>query len=226
MAGHDPEDGLRRLATASLARDDPTGWFERLYAAAEGGGAVVPWDRGTPQQLVATWARTHRASGEGQRALVVGCGLGRDAELVVQLGYDTVAFDVSRTAISIARKRFPDSAVDYRVADLLVPPDEWIQAFDLVVESMTVQSLPEPPRATAILNVGRFVGVGGTLLVVAAARLSSNDSNDASAGPPWPLSRHEVDLFAAGDLEPVEVQEIPDADDRDVHRWLAEFRRT
>jgi len=222
MAAPDPAKEARRLAAASLARDDPTGWFERLYTAAEAGEAALPWDRGTPQKLVATWAHHHRARGEGQRALVVGCGLGRDAELVVQLGYGTVAFDVSPTAISTARKRFPYSSVDYRVADLLAPPHEWIQEFDLVVESMTVQSLPEPPRANAILNVGRFVGVGGTLLVVAAARLSSNDS---SAGPPWPLSRHEVDLFAASGLEPVHVQQIPDADDGAVHRWLAEFRR-
>src|SRR5207248_10448619 len=36
----------RRFAHESLAVDDPTGWFERLYMAAADGTAVVPWDRG------------------------------------------------------------------------------------------------------------------------------------------------------------------------------------
>jgi pimeloyl-ACP methyl ester carboxylesterase len=35
-----------RLAAESLAADDPTGWFERLYAAADDKRMAMPWDRG------------------------------------------------------------------------------------------------------------------------------------------------------------------------------------
>jgi 2-polyprenyl-3-methyl-5-hydroxy-6-metoxy-1,4-benzoquinol methylase len=80
---------------------EATAWFERLYAA--GGG--VPWDRGAPHPLLADWARGR--SFAGGRALVVGCGLGEDAELVARLGFVTTAFDVSPTAIERARERFP-----------------------------------------------------------------------------------------------------------------------
>ena len=58
------------------------------------------------------------------------------------LGFATTAFDIAETAVAIARRRFPGSRVDYRVADLLDPPAEWAQAFDLVLESITVQSMP------------------------------------------------------------------------------------
>jgi ketosteroid isomerase-like protein len=45
----------------------------------------------------------------------------------------------SPTAIAAARRRFPGSVVRYQTADLLDPPPPWQQAFDLVVESLTLQ---------------------------------------------------------------------------------------
>jgi SAM-dependent methyltransferase len=191
---------------------DATGWFETLYVAAAAGRAEVPWDREAPQPLLVDWAAGR--SFAGGRALVVGAGLGMDAEFVSSLGYDTVAFDISPTAIETVRNRFPDTRVDYRVADLLDPPAEWRGAFGFVFESLTAQSLPEPQRARAIRNVGPFVAPAGTLLVVAAAR----DDGEPADGPPWPLVRAEVEAFATDGLETVRIERL------DV-RWRAEFRR-
>ena len=83
------------------ARDagDATGWFERLYAAAEAGDVVVPWDRGSPHRLLVQWAEQRGITGNGRRAVVVGCGLGDDAEYIAGLGFDTVGFDISASAI-------------------------------------------------------------------------------------------------------------------------------
>lgn len=209
----DPDEQTRRIAAESLATDDPTGWFERLYSAASDGKAIVPWDRGAPHRLLVDWA--HGLDGAGGRALVVGSGLGEDAELIAGLGFDTVAFDVSETAIRITRERFPDSRVRYLTADLLAPPADWWAAFDLVVESLTVQSLPDPPRAQAIANVARMVAPGGTLLVIAAAR----EPDEPAPAPPWPLTRAEIDAFASGDLEPVRIERIDG-------RWRVELRRS
>ncbi|MFI7463293.1 methyltransferase domain-containing protein [Nonomuraea sp. NPDC049646] len=63
--------------------------------------------------------------------------------------HETVAFDVSASAVRLARERFPDSPVDYVTADLLDPPAAWRHVFDLVVEIMTVQALPEELHARA-----------------------------------------------------------------------------
>ncbi|AVZ75097.1 SAM-dependent methyltransferase [Streptomyces lunaelactis] len=205
------------------AADDPTGWFERVYAEGAGGRRAMPWDQAGPFGMLREWARVREVRGGGRRALVVGCGLGRDAEFIAGLGFDTDAFDISATAIRTARSRFPDSSVRYQIADLLNPPPEWDAAFDLVVESHTVQALPEPLRSEAIANVGPMVRPGGTLIVFAAV-------HDAAAvpsqGPPWPLTRTEIDAFAAAaGLAPVDIEELEDPDGPPVHRWRAEFRR-
>ena len=210
----DPDVQARQFAAESLSENDPTGWFERLYAAARDGAAIVPWDRGAPHPVLAEWVAQHGVNGDGRRALVVGSGLGADAELVASLGFATTAFDISDTAIATARRRFPQSSVDYRVADLLRPPPEWRAAFDLVVEIMTVQSLPPEHHPGAISAVAGTVAAGGTLIVVGSA-------GDRGAGPPWPLTRAEVESFATGGLEIVAIDRLSG----DAERWRAEFGR-
>jgi SAM-dependent methyltransferase len=213
----DPADeDVSRLAAESLAEGDATGWFERLYRDAADGRAVIPWDRGGPHPLLVPWAE--QLAGDGRRALVVGAGLGGDAELVAARGYETVAFDVSPTAVESARRRFPGSAVRYVTADLLEPPAEWRGAFDLVVESLTVQSLPPQLHRAAIARVGELVAPCGTLLVIAAGR----DEDEAVDGPPWPLTPAEIDAFAGGDLRAVRVEDLREPG---VRRWRAEYRR-
>lgn len=197
---------------------DPTAIFEPLYVAAVEGHEAVPWDRGHPHPLVDEWARD--VSGAGRRALIVGSGLGPDAELFAERGFDVVAFDVSPTAIASARERFPGSDVDYRVANLLDPPAEWNQAFDLVVESLTVQSMPVAFHAQAMANVARMVASGGTLLVIATAREEIDKPVD---GPPWPLTRAEVEAFADEGLEVVRIEDVRQPGV--PTRWRAEFRR-
>lgn len=222
MSGPDPDEHARRLAAESLAAGDPTGWFERLYAEAEQGEAVVPWDRGAPHRMLLEWARAHELEGGGRRALVVGCGPGHDAEYVAGLGFDTVAFDVAATAVHVARRHFRESQVRYLTADLLGPPAHWREAFDLVVESYTVQALPRPFRRRAITHVRQMVAPGGTLIVIAAAR---DEEDGSEEGPPWPLTRGEIDAFATGGLRPVRVEDLHDAENLSVRRWRAEFHR-
>jgi len=197
---------------------DPTGFFEPLYVAAAAGRSPVPWDRGGPHPLVDEWARD--VDGAGRSALVVGAGLGVDAERLAERGFRVVAFDVSPTGVASARERNPGSAVDYRVANLLDPPPDWTQAFDLVVESLTVQSMPVAFHPPATENVARMVAPGGLLLVVATAR---DEADGAVDGPPWPLTRAEVEAFATGGLKTVTIETVraPDV----PPRWRAQFRR-
>jgi SAM-dependent methyltransferase len=221
MTGLDPDEQARTFAAASLAADDPTGWFERLYSAADEGTAVLPWDRGEAHPLLAEWAHDRELAGSGRRALVVGCGLGYDAELLARLGYDTVAFDVSASAVAATRRRFPDSVVSYVAADLLDLPSGWLRAYDLVVEIFTVQALPIALHGKAIAQVGQVVGPGGTLLVIAGGRAEA----DQPDGPPWPLTRTEVDSFGTDGLDALRIEDLRDESGGN-RRWRAEFRRS
>jgi SAM-dependent methyltransferase len=210
-----------RLAALALAAGDPTGWFNRLYDEASNGGVEMPWDRSEPNPMLAAWVNAVGLDGAGRRAVVVGCGLGADAELLASVGFTTTAFDISPAAVGIARSRRPDSPVDYRVANLLDLPDSLLGAFDLVVENYTVQALPLSLRSDATAGVRSLVAPGGTLLVIMVAR---DDADDVPAGPPWPLTRAEIDEFGAGALTQRRVEYLPEAEGRD--HWRAEFTRS
>jgi SAM-dependent methyltransferase len=174
--------------------------------------------------LLSDWIATAEPDGTGKSALVVGAGTGWDAELIADLGYDTIAFDISPSAIETAKRTHPDSKAQYLTADLLSPPAEWHRAFDLVVEIYTVQALPIPLQPTAIKQVGEQVRPGGTLLVIAAAR--DDDLPDADIeGPPWPLTRAAIDSFAIADLRLIQLDRFPSPADPTVLRWRAEYLR-
>jgi SAM-dependent methyltransferase len=222
MPSEDAEEFAGNLAEQAIAAGDPTAWFEKLYAAADAGQVEVPWDRQAPSPFLVQWAeRRGLAGAAAERAVVVGCGLGDDAEYIAGLGYQTVAFDIAPSAIAAARRRFPSSAVDYRTANLLDPPAEWHRAFDLVVESLTLQALPDPPRRDAIPRVGDLVAPGGTLIVIARAR----DDGEVVQGPPWALTRSEIDALGQAGLEPVRIEDMRDAALPWPRRWRAEFSR-
>src|SRR5262249_4381570 len=136
----------RTLAQESVARGEPTAWFETLYRESEEGGAVVPWADLVPNPHLVEWLDANPVAG---RALDVGTGLGDNAEELVRRGCDVVAFDVSASAVAQARRRFPASRVDYVAADLLAPPDDWRGAFALVAETYTLQVLPPDARVIA-----------------------------------------------------------------------------
>ena len=128
MVEQDREADANRLSSAALKAGDPTGWFEQLYAEAAGGQAIVPWDRGEPHPLLVEWAENRPVPLTAHRTLVVGSGLGEDAAYLSGLGWGVIAFDISPTAIAAARHRFPATPVDFRVADVLDPPQEWTAA--------------------------------------------------------------------------------------------------
>ncbi|MGB3612256.1 MAG: class I SAM-dependent methyltransferase [Elainellaceae cyanobacterium] len=169
----------------------PTGWFEPLYAAADGDPNHVPWAKLTPHPALQQWLSHRELDQATPRALVIGCGLGDDAEALGHHGYRTTAFDISPTAIAWCQRRFPDSGVAYKVADLFDLPSDWAQAFDLVFECRTVQALPLAVRDAAIDGIAHLVTPGGRLLVM--TRLSDTVSD----GPPWPLRELDLARFAA-----------------------------
>jgi SAM-dependent methyltransferase len=118
--------------------------------------------------------------------VVVGCGLGGDAEFLARLGFAVVGFDFSAPAIEAARALNPTSTVDYEVADLLALPEGWLAGFDLVVESLTVQSLPRSIRPRVVAAVRSLAAPGGTVLVISSqqgVRPRRRSARGRSAGP-------------------------------------------
>jgi SAM-dependent methyltransferase len=199
-----------RLAAQAIAGGHPTAWFDRLYTEGRRGEVLMPWNRQHPHPVLAERLDGH--VGDGRSGIVVGCGLGADAEFLARLGFATTGFDVSETAIEVARERHP--GIDFRVADLFDLPREWWQSFDFVVEIFTVQALPESVRAEASAAVATLLAPGGTLLVVANARAEGSVAD----GPPWPLTRSQIEGFAVDGVTTVSIEQT------DRH-WIGEFTR-
>jgi SAM-dependent methyltransferase len=209
----------RALAKLAIERGDPVGWFEQLYAEASRGDAIVPWADLAPNPHVVEWLE--REAPPPGRALDIGCGLGDSAEDLARRGFEVVAFDVSASAIDAARRRFPASRVDYRVADLLRLPADFAGAFDLVIECYTLQVLPPEARAEAAAALRRLPRPGGSLLVVARGR----EPEEPSGQMPWPLTRAEVEAIATPDLVLARFEDFLDREDPPVRRLRALFRR-
>jgi 2-polyprenyl-3-methyl-5-hydroxy-6-metoxy-1,4-benzoquinol methylase len=182
---------VKQLATQAVQQSNPSAWFDVLYAESNGDVTQIPWAKLTPHPYLQDWLTTHTPQGEGRSALVIGCGLGDDAEALAQRGFQVTAFDISPTAVAWCQQRFPDSPVTYVVADLLAVPTQWYQAFDLVVESRNIQALPLSIRSTVIESVASMVAVGGTLLIITRFR----DTEVEPDGPPWALSNSELAQF-------------------------------
>lgn len=210
------QKSLQEIMLSYIERGDAVGWFEAVYAEAKGDSSRIKWADMSPNPHLLSWLETNPIRGEGKRALVVGCGLGDDAEALAQRGFDVTAFDISPTAIRWCKERFPDSKVTYVNANLLNPPDEWEQAFDFVFEAYTLQALLPSVRPLATANIGRFVAQNGMLLLICRGR---EEHEDAGAAPPFRLAK--------SDLEPLELTEIQSdtADDAGTIRFRIVYQR-
>jgi GrpB-like predicted nucleotidyltransferase (UPF0157 family) len=186
-------DRISELISSSFSRGDATGWFETLYHLADGDTTQIPWADSKPNGYLVDWLDANKITGNGKQAIVVGCGLGDDAEELSRRGFSVTAFDVSESAINWATKRFPDSKVTYLQADLFAIKPQWKRQFDLVFECYTVQALPRSVRSKAISAVCDLVAPSGELLVVARG-WRDGQSDD---GPPWAITDEELKEFSA-----------------------------
>ena len=201
---------VARRASRAAEAGDPVGWFEQLYADANLDPSEIPWADYRPHPDLVAFAEETGLRGGGAPALVIGTGLGDDAEYLASLGFGVTAFDVAATAIGWARRRFPDSPVRYEVADLYAVPQAWTRAFAFVFEANTVQALPlggDEPRRRALQAIAETVAPGGRLLVIQRGR----DEGEPVAAIPWPLARSELDVLRDAGLREVRFDDFVDA---------------
>jgi Methyltransferase domain len=192
--------------------------FEEMYAAAGSDLGALPWASLKPFPLLVEWLDGQGAGASGA-ALVVGSGLGDDAEELARRGFAVTAFDLSPTAIERTRERFPESTVDYRVATLLDLPTDWNGRFDLVVEIRTLQSLPVGDRAAGAAAIAGTVAPGGLLWLFALGR----DAHQQGETRPWPVTHEELTVLEAAGLKWESRRE--DLLDADLYDVIGTLRR-
>ncbi len=208
---------LLKLSEAAETDGEPLRWFEELYAGANRNSNEIPWARMEPHPKMVEWI-ANQPDVQG-KALVIGCGLGDDAEWLSVAGFEVTAFDISESSIQWCKERFPSTAVDYIVADLLNPPEAWFNAFDLVVEIHILQAIPEEVRDPAAAQIPGLLNPDGSLLCI--GRLAGLQTPNETP-PPWPLSRTWLEgRFSS--LNPTSFQHFTYEESPSIDRYLASW---
>lgn len=220
-----------RSPTVSTVSAEVEPWldrFETIYREAAGDPARIPWAHRQPCPWLVTWlnAEAPNVVRAGARAAVVGCGLGQDACLLRERGYEVTAFDACPSAVEWARTLHPEAAESFLQADLLNLPGRMLGRFDLVVEVHTLQSVPPACWPALAEGITSLLSHRGVLVAIARGR-HEDTPPDGADGPPWPLTRQEIEsLFAEHSLVPLRpVDEFLDESDPPVRRIRGAFRR-
>lgn len=175
--------------------DKPLDWFDYVYEKANGDHTKVFWADLEPSPYLVQWLEKNIIEKENKKACVIGCGVGDDAQALASYGFEVTAFDISPTAIELCKKRYPDSKVDYVVADLFDYPKEWFESFDVVYECNTIQVLPGIYREKARVAMSSLIAKNGYILVSCRSR-NEGEKEDAV---PLPLTKTEINKFTSDD---------------------------
>jgi SAM-dependent methyltransferase len=180
--------------------------FEALYSRVGTNLRSVPWALLEPHPSFVDWLDRGTAPAAGT-ALIVGCGLGDDAEEAARRGFQVTAFDIAPSALRLARRRFKKSVVTYQVADLLVTPDAWLEAFDLVVEIRNLQCVPRASRPAAIAAIAGCARPGGGVVFVRG--MLAQRGTGGRGRQRLPLLPSELTAFTEAGLVEREFTELP-----------------
>ncbi|MEO7539886.1 MAG: class I SAM-dependent methyltransferase [Pyrinomonadaceae bacterium] len=222
MDEHDEKrENARRIAAEFAARGDSLGWFEALYKESAGDNEHIPWADLEPNRYFKAWAEEHDLKGGGRTALVVGCGLGDDARYLHDLGFTVTGFDISPTAIEWAKRLHADTDIVFEIADLFKPSEEWIGAFDFVLEVYTIQPLPLAMRSAVVDAIAAFVGDGGQLVVVTRGR----EDDEEPPEMPWAMSRRDLSRFADNGLRESGFAVMSADTEDEPARFVVEYTR-
>lgn len=176
-------------------KDDPTGWFDNIYKSAEGDYREIFWADLEPSPYLVSWLKEEKITKKSKTACVIGCGVGDDAEALSSFGFDVIAFDISPEAIKLCKKRYPNTKVNYLVADLFDYPKEWFESFDVVYECNTIQVLPNQYRKKARIAMSSLIKKDGYILVSCRSRNDGEKEEEI----PLPLSPDEINEFVSVD---------------------------
>ena len=98
----------------------------------------LQWFSECPSSIVSETIRGFSVSPKS-KLLEIGCGEGRDAYPLLQRGFDLLATDVSQEAIDFCRRKFPEFAPHFQVADCVA--DSLDSQFDFIYAIAVIHML-------------------------------------------------------------------------------------
>jgi hypothetical protein len=152
------------------------------------------------------------------------------------LGFKVTAFDISPTAIEWAKRLHADTDIQFEVADLFAPPNDWIASnppataggtdknpgFDFVLEIYTIQPLPMEMREGVIDSIAAFVADDGELVIVTRGR----EDDEEPVQLPWPLSRSDLSRFDTHGLKQTDFRIFDGDASTPEPRWVVQYKKS
>jgi SAM-dependent methyltransferase len=131
----------------------------------------------TSDRWLERWLDLIAAHSAGLPILELGCGGGRDSEVLVAGGHRLVGIDLSSAAIAQARRRVP--AGEFHCQDIQAP---WpVERAGVIVASLSLHYFPWVDTVVLVERIRRTLEPGGLLL----CRLNStNDHHYGASGHP------------------------------------------
>lgn len=178
---------------------DPAFWEARYqagdhpWAKSEGHPALLEWIES------AAGKRFLRESGPDSRVVVPGCGLGEDVRLLARFFPRVCGLDAAPTAVERAGAGRRVADEHYRAGSIFSPPEEWSGEIDLVVEHTLFCAIDPVDRPRYVEGLRRMLRPGGWFLGIFYC-----DPQHEPPGPPYGISREEIDALFAPDFRLVE----------------------
>ena len=211
----------KKMVKSYQDRDNPTGWFDSIYTDAQGDYRDVFWADLEPNPYLLDWLKNCGFDHTGRKAIVIGCGVGDDAEALSEVGYEVIAFDISPEAIRLCKNRYPNATVNYLIADLFDYPPQWAESFELVYECNTIQVLPGKYRIQARDAMISLLAPQGYILVSCRSRLKGEQEDDV----PLPLDKEEIDGFIRCGLSEESFEAYDDTQKPPVPHFFASYKK-
>lgn len=212
----------KQMVKTHHENDEPSAWCDSIYTNAQGDYKAVFWADLEPSPYLVQWLKNNKKDLKKKKAIVIGCGVGDDAEALSDYGYEVIGFDISPEAISLCKKRYPNTKVNYLVADLFDYDKKWLRNFDVVYECNTIQILPGKYRIKARKAISNLVSKNGYALVSCRSR-KKNEKEDEI---PLPLDYDEINKFVTEDkLKEISFKAYNDSQIPSVPHFFAVYKK-
>ena len=141
-------------------------WYEKWYSGKE---KIFAWNIGKPHRGLIEILDNHLL--KAGRVLLPGCGIGYDAVLLAERGFEVVAFDFSVNAIKKAQSKAKSKgklkgSLRFVVEDIYNLPDSYCNVFDYVVEIGNFQAMSVKERRDYVKVIAEVLRPGGKCIVL------------------------------------------------------------
>jgi SAM-dependent methyltransferase len=184
----------------------------------------TPWEKGAPAPPLMEWILS-RGPMRGN-VLVPGCGSGHDVRAIAKAcpTARVVGLDVAASALDRARQFAPSGQETYLLANLFNLPTTLANRFEWVFEHTCFCAIQPPQRPDYVRGVIRALRPEGALLAIFFLNPWDPGEAPEGGGPPFPVTRLELDNLFARHFDLVEEltpqTAYPEREGREIIRLL------